>query len=83
MNGKVPLCESHLRSILKSLSWRVLASLTTITIAYLVTGKILIALEIGAIEIIAKLIIYYFHERAWQFVPRGTIRRIFSKIKQK
>ena len=81
MKEKEPLRESRLRSILKSLSWRVVATLTTITIAYLVTGKIFIAFQIGGIEIIAKVIIYYFHERAWQLLPRGTIRRIYSRCR--
>ena len=34
------------------------------------------AIAIGSIEFIAKFIIYYGHERVWQLVPRGTIRRI-------
>ncbi len=72
------LQESHLRSILKGLSWRVIASLVTIACAYLVTGKVQIALEIGGIEVVSKIFIYYIHERAWQLVPRGTIRKVYK-----
>jgi len=73
--------ESHLRSILKGFTWRVLATATTVTIAYLITGDVSSALTIGGIEFVGKLLLYYFHERAWQMVPRGTIRKIFSKNK--
>lgn len=69
--------ESHLRSLLKALSWRVLATLTTASIAYVVTGQIDTALVIGGVEFGMKLVIYYVHERVWQLIPRGTIRQLY------
>ena len=57
--------ESHLRSVLKGITWRIVATSTTITIAYIITGEIGDALTIGAIEFIGKIFIYYLHERAW------------------
>ncbi len=72
-----PPRESHVRSILKGLTWRVIATTTTIVIAYIVTGTIDDALKIGAIEVVAKVLIYYAHERAWQVLPRGSIRSWF------
>lgn len=57
--------ESHIRSIAKALSWRVLATLTTIVISYVVTHKIGAALTIGSIEVFAKIALYYMHERLW------------------
>jgi uncharacterized membrane protein len=74
---RVELRESHLRSILKGVTWRALATATTVTIAYGVTGTVSVALQIGAIEVVAKIFAYYVHERVWQLVPRGTIRRIY------
>ena len=73
-----PLRESHVRSLLKGVTWRLVATFTTIVIAWFVTGEIDFALQIGAIEVFAKIAIFYFHERAWQLVPRGTIRRIYE-----
>jgi len=69
--------ESHLRSILKGLSWRVIATLTTTLIAYFWTGDISTALSIGGIEFFLKFFIYYAHERAWQAIPVGTVRKIY------
>jgi uncharacterized membrane protein len=68
--------ESHLRSFLKALSWRVVATTTTAIIAWFITGEIRTAIAIGSIEFFAKFFIYYGHERAWQLVPRGTIRHL-------
>lgn len=68
--------ESHLRSLLKAFSWRVVATTTTAIIAWFVTGDVMAAVAIGSIEFIAKFFIYYLHERAWQLVPRGTIRHL-------
>lgn len=74
--------ESHLRSILKGFTWRIIATSTTITIAYFVTGKVEDALTIGAVGFFGKIFIYYLHERAWQMAPRGMVRKIF-RIKEK
>ena len=70
--------ESHLRSFLKALSWRVLATTTTALIAWVITGDISTAIAIGGIEFITKFFIYYGHERVWQLVPRGAIRHIIQ-----
>lgn len=71
-----PYRESHIRSLLKAFSWRVLATLTTGLIAWYITGEIKTAVMIGSIEFVLKFGIYYLHERAWQLVPRGTIRHL-------
>tara|TARA_B100000902_G_scaffold232722_1_gene220725 strand:- start:12134 stop:12322 length:189 start_codon:yes stop_codon:yes gene_type:complete len=60
--------ESRVRSLAKAVTWRVVATLTTMLIAWLLIGDITVALSIGAIEFIAKFIIYYLHERAWDRV---------------
>lgn len=75
MNEPVETRESHLRSLLKGISWRILGTLDTIIISWIVTGSIAFAATIGTTEVITKLVLYYLHERAWQLVPRGTVRR--------
>ncbi len=59
--------ESHLRSLLKGISWRFIATGTLMAIVYLVTGSIENAIAIGATEFIVKLFIYYAHERGWAY----------------
>ena len=70
--------ESHTRSLLKGLTWRIVATSTIIAIAYFTTGDVEMALKIGGIEFVIKLLLYYLHERAWQAVPRGSIRKLFN-----
>ena len=70
--------ESRLRSLLKGLTWRIIASTTIVIIAWVTTGNITLALEIGVIEFFIKLILFYLHERAWQQIPRGKIRQHFG-----
>lgn len=60
--------DSHTRSLVKSLTWRVMSTFVTGVIAFLVTGEIKVALTIGGIEFFIKFITYYFHERAWDMV---------------
>ena len=53
------------RTIAKTLTWRVTASLTTFIIAWILTGDLLIGVSIGSIEAVAKIFLYYIHERIW------------------
>ena len=64
--------ESRRRSLLKAVSWRVLATATTVLIAWAVYRDIKPALAIGGIEFVAKFVVYYLHERAWQKLPRSS-----------
>ena len=73
--GESDMRESHVRSLLKAFSWRVVATFTTALIAYAITGQLDTAITIGSIEFVLKFFIYYMHERIWQILPRGTIRR--------
>lgn len=52
----------------KMLTWRVVATATTIVITYLVTGDLLIGATVGGLEATAKMALYYGHERAWASV---------------
>lgn len=70
--------ESHLRSILKGLTWRVVATSAIIIIAFYTTGEIELALKIGFIEFFIKLLLYYVHERLWQLIPRGKVRSLVN-----
>ena len=54
-----------LRSLYKTISWRVVASLDTFFISWLVTGYFALASTIAGVEVITKMGLYYFHERAW------------------
>lgn len=59
------MSETRSRSAAKSLSWRVVATLTTVLLVLAFTGEVSIALSVGGAEVVAKLIIFYVHERIW------------------
>lgn len=71
--------ESRLRSLLKAITYRITGTVTTAAIVLIVTGELAVAAAVGVVEPVAKIVIYYLHERAWQLVPRGTIRRLFLR----
>ncbi len=64
---------SRRRSLAKTFTWRAIATLTTITLVYVFTGEITIAVEVGLVEVFAKIFIYYLHERAWAQIQWGVI----------
>ena len=56
---------SKSRSFFKTLSWRIIASTDTFLLTWLVTGNPKAGLTVSGLEIITKMVLYYFHERAW------------------
>ena len=65
---------SYKRHILKSITWRVLGTIDTIIIGWIVTGSLTIGMSIGGFELFTKLILYYIHERAWyRFIKYGIV----------
>jgi uncharacterized membrane protein len=63
--------DRPLRSIVKSVSWRIVGTMDTIIISWIITGKVAMALSIGSIELITKMILYFFHERLWNIIKWG------------
>ena len=66
--------ETHTRSVAKGVTWRVIASVTTMVLVYIFTGDLAIVAEVGLFEITAKIIFYYLHERTWGKVKWGVVR---------
>lgn len=69
--------ESHLRSVIKGFTWRIIASTTILIITFFTTGHWETAFTVAGIEFVIKIFLYYLHERAWLMVPVGTVRKIF------
>jgi len=69
-------------SFFKTISWRIIASLTSFLIvaSFLQSGSK--ATLIVVIEFFAKFIIYYLHERLWQFIPLGNVRKLVRSKKE-
>ena len=67
--------EQKKRSIAKTLTWRITASLITFVIVWIITGDWRIGGFIATIEVITKMFFYYFHERIWIKIKWGTKKK--------
>ena len=56
---------SYKRHVAKTISWRIIGTIDTFLLSWFITGSWKIGLSIGGVEIITKMILYFFHERAW------------------
>jgi len=70
----------HRRSIAKAISWRILATLTTFTIVYILSGKLILSMEVGVLEVTSKVLLYYLHERGWEKLSWGQLKHPLSRI---
>ncbi|GAB2770510.1 DUF2061 domain-containing protein [Salinimicrobium soli] len=57
--------KSHKRHIAKAITWRVVGTVDTILLAWLISGNAFTGFKIGLAEVITKMILYYLHERLW------------------
>ena len=66
-----PSHATAVRSLAKTCTWRVLASVDTFILSYIITGRLLFAGSIASAEVFTKLLLYYLHERGWAHVRWG------------
>ena len=64
--------DKRSRSVAKGISWRIIASITTVAIVYFTTSELELAATVGMFDVVLKLIFYYMHERAWGSVVWGS-----------
>ena len=70
---------SRKRHILKTISWRIIGTLDTIILSWFITGNWKWGIAIGGVELITKMVLYYFHERAWYKFSKYLIDKTTSK----
>jgi uncharacterized membrane protein len=67
--------ETHVRSVAKAVSWRIVATLTTVLLVYVFTRNLVVSGGVGVTELLSKLLIYYVHERVWNTIGFGRIKK--------
>jgi len=72
--------EYRKRSIVKAICWRAIATLTTMLIVFIFTRHVTLALEVGAVEVVAKLVFYYLHERTWNLIGWGKLQHPLARL---
>jgi uncharacterized membrane protein len=63
--------ERHVRTVLKTLSWRIFASVSTMILVYFFTSNLVISASVSLLELVVKTVIYYLHERLWNRITFG------------
>ena len=69
--GQPLIRNEYKRSGLKAVTWRVLATLTTMSIVYVYTGEIDLMVGVGILDVLLKMALYFVHERIWNNVALG------------
>ena len=72
--------NSKRRHLIKTVSWRVLGTLDTIILAWIISGSTITGFKIGMAEVVTKMILYYLHERAWYKLDFGLVKRRNNKM---
>ena len=57
--------------IVKAVSWRIIGTLDTAFIAWLVTGNFRMSVGIAGIEVFSKIVLYVLHERLWRKINQS------------
>lgn len=65
--------ESKRRSLMKGLTWRITASVTTMLIVFIMTGNLALVAGVGLADVTLKVFFYYIHERVWGRVHWGIL----------
>jgi uncharacterized membrane protein len=66
------ILESRKRHIAKTFTWRLVGTMDTMVLAWLISGDAIIGLKIGFAEVITKMLLYYLHERLWYKIDFGV-----------
>ena len=75
--------DKPIKSIMKSVSWRIVGTIDTMIISYFITGKVTLAVSIGTVEVLTKTILYYFHERLWAHIHKIRLIRVLKSNRKK
>ncbi|MCD6543503.1 MAG: DUF2061 domain-containing protein [Flavobacteriaceae bacterium] len=57
--------SSQKRHIAKTITWRIVGTIDTFILSWIISGDPMVGLKIGMAEVITKMLLYYFHERVW------------------
>ncbi|MBO6879916.1 DUF2061 domain-containing protein [Winogradskyella sp.] len=74
--------QSHKRHIAKTLTWRIVGTLDTVILSWVISGSPSIGLKIGLAEVITKMILYYLHERTWFNINLSKDGRVLESRKR-
>ncbi|MBA4299486.1 Uncharacterized membrane protein [Algoriphagus alkaliphilus] len=72
--------DSNAKSLLKSISWRIVGIMDKIVISFIITGQLVMAVSIGSVEVVTKILLYYVHERVWENATKEKINEPATEL---
>lgn len=72
---KSSISDSNKRHVIKTFSYRVIGTIDTIVLSWIISGNPFTGLKIGGVEVVTKMILYYLHEKLWYKINFGLNRR--------
>ena len=66
--------DTHVRSIAKAVSYRLLGSTATALIFFVLSGKLSLSIGAGVLDMVVKIGLYFLHERIWERVHFGRAK---------
>lgn len=72
---RVNVSNSNKRHLFKTITWRIVGTLDTMLLAWIISGNPVIGMKIGFSEVITKMVLYYLHERTWYKINFGLEER--------
>lgn len=72
---KSRIIEKNKRHIFKTITWRIIGTVDTMLLAWIITGSPITGIKIGFAEVVTKMLLYYLHERTWYQINYGIESR--------
>ena len=72
---RINVANSNKRHLLKTITWRIVGTLDTMLLAWIISGNPIIGMKVGFAEVITKMVLYYLHERTWYKINFGLVER--------
>ena len=74
--GSFSVCETKARSLVKTVVWRIIATLITWLTIYAYTGQFGESTKITLVAAFIAMIAYYIYERIWNLIRWGRTVKI-------
>ena len=65
--------DSKTRSLVKTVSWRIIALTTAFLISWIITSDLIVSVQISITLNLFNMVLYYIHERIWNKIGWGKI----------
>lgn len=77
--------EARARSLTKSITWRVIGTLNLMVVSFIYTNSYIFSANIGVIDLVSNIILYFIHERLWNMTDWGqlSIDNLFAETRRR